>query len=546
MRAHEDYGVVIEAFSVPPDMAAKGITGEVLAAQMLDKLSAMQAATYSFRAPSNYVNAWSNDIKVEIPDTGVSVGEFNRYLSGWLGHETHISGEVWHTPAGIAITARAGDDASARIIGNEADLDGLVQKAAEGVYRSTQPYRYAIYVAEHGRFAEAVPVIRSLTRSPSADDRAWADIGLGAGADYAGDNAESLAFYRPAAEAEPENPVAWTDVSDVEDAMQHLEAALADAREAEDAIRHGGGRLLNPNLLPSLAPRADLAVTIATGDGIAALSLARQLEAAPAAKLVQEASADALQACALIHDAGCVSAMVASPPAPGDAEDSLNWSAATFAADSLLERWRKARDETSGLIPDLQKKGRHDELALHRNVYPAAALASAGLGDFKSAHALIDKTPLDCDTCLRVRGRIDMLEKNWPGANYWFARAALSAPSIPFMWADWGRMLLAKGDYDDAIAKFKLANEKGLHFADPLEMWGEALMLKNRSDLALEKFEEANKYATNWGRLHLKWGEALYWSGDKVGAQKQFNIATRLDLSTADKAELSRVSAARG
>jgi tetratricopeptide (TPR) repeat protein len=71
-------------------------------------------------------------------------------------------------------------------------------------------------------------------------------------------------------------------------------------------------------------------------------------------------------------------------------------------------------------------------------------------------------------------------------------------------------MLLRKGNYDAAIAKFTLANQKGPHFADPLEMWGEALMRKNRSDLALANFAEANKYAPNWGRLHLKWGEALF------------------------------------
>ena len=45
-----------------------------------------------------------------------------------------------------------------------------------------------------------------------------------------------------------------------------------------------------------------------------------------------------------------------------------------------------------------------------------------------------------------------------------------------------------------AIAKFTLANQKGQHFADPLEGWSEALMAKNQSHLALAKFEEANKY----------------------------------------------------
>ncbi len=117
------------------------------------------------------------------------------------------------------------------------------------------------------------------------------------------------------------------------------------------------------------------------------------------------------------------------------------------------------------------------------------------------------KTPLDCYLRLRVRGQIDALRKNWNGAAYWFAHAVTQAPSPPFACTDWGaRRCCIKGDCDGAIAKFRDANVKGPHFADPLEMWGEALMLKNRSDLALAKFVEADKYAPNWGRLHLEWG----------------------------------------
>ena len=100
--------------------------------------------------------------------------------------------------------------------------------------------------------------------------------------------------------------------------------------------------------------------------------------------------------------------------------------------------------------------------------------------------------------------------------------------------------MLLKGEYDPAIAKFVLASQKGPHFADPLEMWGEALMLKNRSDLALAKFEDAAKYAPNWGRLHMKWGEALGYVGRKDEARAQFRIASMLDLSVADQAELAR------
>ena len=126
--AYEANGVVIEAFSVPPDLAAKGLTGQVIATRLQDRLAALQAATYSFRAPSSYANNWGDDIKVQIPDTGVSIGELNRYLRNWLGHETHISGEVWHTPDGIAVTARAGSEASPVIAGREAEFDKLFLK----------------------------------------------------------------------------------------------------------------------------------------------------------------------------------------------------------------------------------------------------------------------------------------------------------------------------------------------------------------------------------------------------------------------------------
>ena len=102
-----------------------------------------------------------------------------------------------------------------------------------------------------------------------------------------------------------------------------------------------------------------------------------------------------------------------------------------------------------------------------------------------------------------------------------------------------GSSLLARGEPEGAIAKFAIANQKGPHFADPLEGWGEAMMAKNQSHLALAKFAEANKYAPNWGRLHLKWGEALVYAGKPDEAKAQFARAAQLDLNTAEKAELS-------
>jgi predicted Zn-dependent protease len=172
---------------------------------------------------------------------------------------------------------------------------------------------------------------------------------------------------------------------------------------------------------------------------------------------------------------------------------------------------------------------------------PLLAYARARLGERDAAKSLIARTPADCYVCLLFRARIAELEGQHARADWWFARAIAQQPSIPFGYSDWGAALLARGNLDAAIAKFTIANQKGPHFADPLEMWGEALMAKNRSDLALAKFDEANTYAPNWGRLHLKWGEALLWSGKRVGAKQQFALVSRLDLTPSEKSELSRV-----
>jgi tetratricopeptide (TPR) repeat protein len=170
----------------------------------------------------------------------------------------------------------------------------------------------------------------------------------------------------------------------------------------------------------------------------------------------------------------------------------------------------------------------------------AFALAEAKLGDFKAAEAMIAPSAPDNDPALRVCGLIAEMQGQHERADWWFARAEARAPHVPFADEMWGKVLLERGQPDAAIEKFKLANQKGPHFADPLEGWGEALMAKKGPDAALAKFTEAENYAPNWGRLHLKWGEALGYAGRKDEAQKQYQTASTLDLSVADKAELVR------
>jgi hypothetical protein len=75
-----DHGLVAEEFSVPPEFADKGMTGRVVASDVLDQIGDIQSAASSGRAMTTFKNNWGEDIKVDIPQTGVSIGELSRIL----------------------------------------------------------------------------------------------------------------------------------------------------------------------------------------------------------------------------------------------------------------------------------------------------------------------------------------------------------------------------------------------------------------------------------------------------------------------------------
>jgi hypothetical protein len=177
--AIRDHGLVVEAFSVPPDLAKDGLTGEVVATRFLDKLQAMQIATTSERPADSYQYNWGSDIKVEIPETGFSLHEFSKLLRDRFGHSNHITGEVIRTPTGIAATARFGDATPATFTGRESDFDELLRKAAESVYRTSQPYRFAQFLSGQGRTPEAFSVISDLATNGPQSERGWAYIEWG-------------------------------------------------------------------------------------------------------------------------------------------------------------------------------------------------------------------------------------------------------------------------------------------------------------------------------------------------------------------------------
>jgi len=529
-EAYRADGLRVEPFSVPPDLAANGLTGQVVAARLIDRLSELQSQTNTGRPARTYSNSWGDKtIKLEIPETGVSLEELDSWLRAKLGHETSLSGEVVRTGSGIMLTARAGADGAVSVSGTETDMTALTGKLAEAVYRLTQPYRYAVYLMRHeSRPADAAPIFRQLALNGNAEERQWSyNMWANATEVATYDYDLGLRMYQKAHQADPGAIQPMSTLAQDLSRFGRLEEARQINKEAVELQRKNDPGANVPDPDPGNFSRALTAATARARSGVRGIS--RPV-------LVQNLVQFELN----LHEISAARANLAEMPTDVDT-DPVRTTSDVLQIGIEAEDWHGMLAHAGEMTAYL-KAYPHNRHYTQVSLAPLLALAHANLGDFATAERAIAPMPTDCEPCTAIRGRIAELQHQRARADFWFARATRQAPSLPFPFYDWGRALLARGQSDAAIEKFKLANQKGPRFADPLEGWGEALMAKNQSHLALAKFEDANKYTPNWGRLHLKWGEALAYAGKPADARAQFTHAAALDLTPLEKSELARFS----
>jgi Tfp pilus assembly protein PilF len=361
---------------------------------------------------------------------------------------------------------------------------------------------------------------------------------LGVTALFSADIPATIPYYREAIAMMPNFALAWTNLADSEGGLGHGEAQL-DAAQNSVRLFSDGNSDTSARAGAMMLTLQRGAAALYVGDyGQAAREFAAAAQLPDYGDGVESARENVALALALQHDAKGAHAAWEAMPVTTDPQDLGGRAWGRAYIDFALGDWQSVLAQRAWSQAGLDStQFRHQARQL---LWPYIAIAMAKTGDFAGAKSLIERTPLDCDICVRARGIIAASAHDWSDAGRWFQMESARTRHIPFADSEWGSMLLQKGDYAGAILKFEQANKKGPHFADPLAKWGEALMAENRSDLALPKFAEAARYAPNWGRLHLEWGKALFYAGQKDGAKKEFAIASRLDLSKDDQAALAK------
>ena len=546
-NARSDRGLVIEALSVPPDLAARGLTGQTMAAALADKLADIDRTARSFRSPETMTVNWGNDVKIQIPETGVSIGEVDAFLRRALGHQTVIGGAAFRAPQGLHLTVRVGGSGAIDQTGKDADLDAMLQKAAEGVFAQTQAYRYSKYLEFTGRRDEAMAVARQIiATSDDRDERAWAWAQV---SNLLGmtDNAGAIRAAQRGMRENPENP------------LNYINGAVAASHLRNDRLAavwiHRANRLgLRPkNGLSEVGvnqSRLNMAFEAGTDRGDVQETI-RQLVAIQGPTYYAgrggENVQDRLVALAL-HDVGGV---LANPAPQTDAAyakilaDDNGVVAPQYDTAMLVEDYPRAIALTRDLMTVYATNPQSPHLsaiARERFLLPDMALALARSGQIVEAQRLAAAFPADCEGCSIVTAQIAVIAGQYDVARKIVTQAIARAPYPLFLTLGLAQIEQSAGRYAAALAAADRVVAIGPNFADGHKARGDALRRLGRIDEAVSEYQKTAKIAPKWTRLYIDWAIAEIERGDKAAARAKLGEARRLHQVPSDKRVIAAVS----
>jgi tetratricopeptide (TPR) repeat protein len=491
--------VVIDPFEIAPNITAQVPSGKIVAARLLDVLTRIQAANRSSAEHRALSNAWTNDIAIEVPETGISIGQFERVLKTRFGHDQHIDGDLVQTEkGGLALTVRGTGILPKTFTDEGRNLDKLLTQAGEYVYGQSQPGLWAAYLSNE-RFDEAIRFSQAAYATVDPSERpyllnAWANAIAAKGGE--GANREALPLYQESVRLKPDYWVGYSNIMATLSGLGDEEGAV---RVGEQMMKAAGGR---PDRAPEemngaydsavwdlQAERARQIADMESHSGIGTGGTAA------GAENLQVAQNDVQ-----MHDVEA--AVLRLKTTPVEEKNVPDVAAAAFDRALLAEE-----------AGDL--KAAAQEWDVFAVAYANPTVSTANPPNICFAALTYEKTgqPAKADAalnavgkltfvdCYRFRGDLLDLRGDWADAQAWYAKAVKLGPSIPSGYYSWGVALAKHGDLNGAAAKLKDANQKGPHWADPLKAWGDVLVKQGKLKDGLVKYDEALKYAPNWKQL---------------------------------------------
>jgi tetratricopeptide (TPR) repeat protein len=489
--------VVVEEFKAPPALAPAGVSGEVVASGVLDHLQRLQDATRAVGSLIKAKSAWSSDVKVEVPETGVSIGEINRLLHERFGHDVHISGDLMQTPEGGLVLSVRGDNVPpASFEGSAKELEKITGEAAEYIYGRSQPYQLMNYYIDVKRDEDAAKFAQEALTRGDIDDPLRAQIlnGWGNALLDLGRGAEAGDKYRLATVLQPQywapranllNTIVITQGEEAtyQEAKRYLlavDAVKASERPRVATLTQAANALLDMQMMLAAAQDDYLrnsgagASNQSAASGLAVVYMAMHDTDKTTRWTLQSDPKDPLTEL-LKHQLPVTIATYAGEPG-----------SVPLPLDDAIKAWATWQSKT-----DLQSG---DDA-------PCVFGFAFGMNGNTAEAEKAFKTRDTYVRCYALRGVLLEHQGKLPEAEAKWAAGIAKAPDLPWVYMARGQSRMRRGDLAGAVADFAAANHGAPHFADPLKFWGDALVKQGSANEALAKYDEALKYAPAWPEL---------------------------------------------
>ena len=496
--------VIIDAFELSPNLVTHVPSGKIIATGLFDVLARIQAATRTSAERRSLSNAWTNDIGIEVPETGISVGQIERTLKARFGHDQHINGDVVQTETGaLALTVRGTGILAKTFTDADHNLDKLLNDAGEYIYGQSQPGLWVNYLTNAGRNDEAIRFAQTAYPTVDAPEKPyvlnyWANAIIGKG--DRGAMQEALPLYQETLRLKPDY---WGGYNNIIYALWNMGSEEASIREGEHLTQMAGGRPgrapetmyqnYDQQLWDLTAVRAESIADMESHDGVgifASFSGSANLQVAQTESLLHDIDSATLRVkTTSIDEQSAPDVAIATLTKALLAEEVGDIKQAAKEWDAFAVAYNNPTVSTSNApylcyaAPAYEKTAQSAKADAALN----GPLKANGTGSF------VD--------CYRFKADVLDLRGDWAGAQSWYTKAQQLAPSIPSGYYSYGMALVRHGDLKKAAEQFRQANLTGPHWADPLKAWGDVLMQQHLVADALEKYDEAVKYAPKWKQL---------------------------------------------
>ena len=545
VNASRSHALIVEPFHVPASLQARGLDGTTIANRLTDRFAVMRDQSDSSRAEDSYANGADGDIKIAIPNTGVSVGELWGYLREWLGHDRKIGGDVTVVGDQVEITARISGGTGTSFRAPLADPTPAINAAAASIFKQTQPYRYALMIGATQTLEASIPLLRALAeQGDDIRERQWGYVGWAAQLLRLGHLDESALRARQGIALDPAFGKTYALLGDAEGGSARNEAMLATSRKALDLIRTPAQSQLSPTGFGHMRDGQLIRIHELLRDDQAQLAVLQHEGTLP--EYNGNSRNARMVTLVLLSRLGEFERVAAALPLL-PFNDPVFASQATLVAAEFATATGRA-DRAVAMIEQALAAATLPEGTTLADVDPVSAARFAevlvAVGRTEDAVKMLAPTRGDCYPCLVARGEVAAAQRDFAGATRWFAEAARQGPSLPQADYQWGRMLAANDNRPAALAHFAVAAKRAPGWYEPPYAAGRLLIAGHRFGEARAQLEKAHTAAPKRADVMLALGRAQWLSGDRKAALATWAVARRLDLLRPDLAWLKRIDAA--